>query len=176
MPTITAQTMDEAPNAARQQLERPRATRRVLVVVDGSERTGRIIEQLRSLAANDSQLDAVLLNVQPKPAEGRLRGYGSFKRHDIEAHLLDNLGQRAVGAAGRALAHHGIPHKHRIEIGDAVETILRVAHEERCDLIVMGDSVPGSFRRMLPKATGLTLATLAAQVSQLADVPVMIVK
>jgi nucleotide-binding universal stress UspA family protein len=64
----------------------------------------------------------------------------------------------------------------RIEVGDPAETILRVASEEGCDLILLGDEHPGALRRWLPKVTGLSLATVASQVVQLAAVPVVVVK
>jgi nucleotide-binding universal stress UspA family protein len=147
----------------------------VLAVIDGSERTGRVVEQIKVLAAGGI-IKVVLLNVQPAPADGRLRGYGSFKREEIKARLIDGLGRRVVTAAGRVLSHSGIQHKHRIEIGDTVETILRVANEEACDVILIANSSTGSLQKWVQRATGLLLATTAGQVAQLAQVPVVVVK
>lgn len=149
--------------------------RKVLVVVDGSERTGKVLEQARALASSDKPIEVVLLNVQPAPVDGRLRGYGSFKREAIEARL-DGLGKRAVTAAGRVLSHYSIRHTSRIELGDVVETIFRVAGEEGCDLIVVADAPPGRLQKAVQKATGVLIATPAGQVAQLAEIPVIVVK
>ncbi len=67
-------------------------------------------------------------------------------------------------------------HQDRLEVGDPARTILRVADEEACDLILVADPPAGAFRRWLPEAIGLTLATVASRVAQLASVPVVVVK
>ena len=54
--------------------------------------------------------------------------------------------------------------------------ILRVAHEEGADIILVGDSPAGAVRRWLPKAIGLALATTAGQVAEQAEMPVVVVK
>ena len=145
-------------------------------MVDGSERTGRLIEQVKALASAERPIEVVLLNVQPAPVDGRLRGYGSFKREEINARLTDCLGRRAVTAAGRVLSHACIEHKHRVEIGDAVQTILRVTNEEGCGLILIGNPYPGTLQKWLQRTTGLLMPTMAVQVAQLAEVPVIVVK
>ncbi|MGE5509660.1 MAG: universal stress protein [Bacteroidota bacterium] len=111
-----------------------------------------------------------------QPPDGRLRGYGSFKRDQIHGNLKDVLGQRAVDAAARRLDQAGVAHRDRIEVGDPVETILRIANEEGCRLIVVGDAPLGAFRRWLPKAIGLAIASVATQIAQQAQSPVVIVK
>ena len=149
---------------------------KVLAVIDGSERTGRVLDYLRGLVLRGAKLETVLLNVQPKPEEGRLRGYGSFNRHVIHDRLINDLGRRVVSSAGRHLGQPGIVHKERIEIGDAAATILRVAQEERCDLILLGEAHPGAVRRWLAKATGVALGSIGSQIVQLANMPVVVVK
>jgi nucleotide-binding universal stress UspA family protein len=149
---------------------------RVLVVIDGSERTGRVIAYGLSLVQDGRAIEAVLLGVVAEPPDERLRGYGSFKRDEIHARLKDVLGQRAVEAAARRFDQAGVSHKERIEVGDPAETILRVAGEEGCDLVLLGDAPAGMLRRWLPKAIGLSVATVASQVAQLATVPVVVVK
>ena len=50
----------------------------------------RLVEQIKVLAGDaTSSIKVVLLNVQPAPADGRLRGYGSFKRDEIMAGLTN---------------------------------------------------------------------------------------
>jgi nucleotide-binding universal stress UspA family protein len=148
---------------------------KVLVVVDGSERTGRVIEYVSNLASHGRPLQLVLLGVAPAPATGRLRGYGSFKRAEIHHWLKEDVQQRAVAAVARRLDHEHLAHSERIEVGDPAEVILRVASEEGVDLILLADAPAGAMRRLLP-AIGLTLATVVAQVIQSAKVPVVTVK
>ena len=81
-----------------------------------------------------------------------------------------------MSAAARRFDQAGVAHKDRIEVGDPVETILRVASEEGCDLILVADAPAGAVQRWLPKAIGLSLATVAGQVAQQAVVPVVVVK
>ena len=149
---------------------------KLLVVVDGSERAGRVIEYALGLVPNGKQPQAILLGVIRQPTDARLRGYGSFKREEINAHLKDALGRRSMSAAARRFDQAGVVHKDRIEVGDPVETILRVASEEGCDLILVADAPAGAVQRWLPKAIGLSLATVAGQVAQQAVVPVVVVK
>ena len=124
---------------------------KVLVVIDGSERTGRVIEYALSFAQDGRGVEAVLLVVVPEPADGRLRGYGSFKRDEIHARLKYDIGQRAIAAAARRFDQAGVSYKDRVEIGDPADTILRVAGEEGCDVVLVGDAPAGTFRRWLPK-------------------------
>jgi nucleotide-binding universal stress UspA family protein len=148
---------------------------KVLAVIDGTERTGRIIDYALGLKSRGRGLQVVVLGVVPAPATGRLRGYGSFKQGQVYAGLKNSMRQRAVSAVARRLDQGKILHADRVEIGDPVSTILRVAQEEDADVILLGDGPPGILQRMLP-AIGLSLATVASQVVQLATVPVVVVK
>jgi nucleotide-binding universal stress UspA family protein len=149
---------------------------RLLTVIDGSERTGRILELALDLVRRGLAVEAVLLGVVPEPPSGRLRGYGSFKRKDVHARLKDIMGGRAVAAAARRLDHAGVTHKDRIEVGDAAETILRVADEESCDLVLLGAAPAGPLGRWLSTIAGLSVDTVAGKVARLATLPVLIVK
>jgi nucleotide-binding universal stress UspA family protein len=161
---------------AEQQLHAEVGVVKVLAVIDGSERTGRVLDYLGGPALRGAKLETVLLNVQPKPEDGRLRGYGSFKREVILDRLVNDLGRRVVSSAGRRLDQAGILHKERIELGDAAKTALRVAQEERCDLILVAEAHPGVVRRWLSQATGVSVGSIASQLVQLADMPVVVVK
>lgn len=171
--------------ASHQPQERPGAQRntttkagshKVLVVIDGSERTGRVIEYALGLARDGRGVEGLLLAIVAEPPNGRLRGYGSFKRDEIHARLADVLGRRAVEAAARRFDQAGIAHKNRIEVGAPAETILRVAAQEGCDVVVVGEFPAGAFRQWLPKVIGLAVSTVATQVAQFAAVPVVVVK
>jgi nucleotide-binding universal stress UspA family protein len=148
----------------------------LLIVIDGSERTGRILELALGLARKGLDVEAILLGVISEPPDGRLRGYGSFKRKDIHARLQDLMGTRAVAAAARQLDQADIVHQDRVEVGDPARTILRVAEEEACDLVLLADAPAGAFRRWLPDAIGLCVATVASRVGEAAAVPVVVVR
>jgi nucleotide-binding universal stress UspA family protein len=149
---------------------------RVLAVIDGSEHTGRVIEYALNLGESGRPLEVILLAVVRTPADGRLRGYGSFKRNEVHGRLKEVMQERAVGSAARRFDQAQIAHKDRIEIGEPVDTILRVAREEGADIILLGDGPAGAVRRWLPKAIGLALATTAGQVAEQAEMPVVVVK
>jgi nucleotide-binding universal stress UspA family protein len=148
---------------------------KVLAVIDGSERTGRIIDYARGLKSRGHGLQVVVLGVVRAPATGRLRGYGSFKQAEVYEGLKERMHQRAVSAVARRLDQENIAHVDRVEIGDPVATILRVAREEDADLILLGDKPPGVVQRLLA-ATGLLFATITNLVVQQAIVPVVVVK
>jgi nucleotide-binding universal stress UspA family protein len=147
----------------------------VLAVIDGTERTGRIVDYALGLRRRGHGLRVVVLGVVLEPATGRLRGYGTFKQAEIYGGLIDTMRQRAVSSVARRLDQEKIAHVDRVEVGDPVATILRVAQEEDADLILMGEGPPGLAQRMLP-AIGLSVATVTSQVVQLAIVPVVVVK
>lgn len=148
---------------------------KVLAVIDGSERAGRIIDYVRRLESRGYGLQVVVLGVVPEPATGRLRGYGTFKQAEVYGGLKDTMRQRAVFAVARRLDQEKIAHVDRVEVGDPVATILQVAREEDADLILLGDGPPGVVQRLL-SAIGLSIATVVNQVVQLATVPVVVVK
>ena len=75
---------------------------KVLAAVDGSERTGRVLEFLLSMAA--LPITVVVLNVQPAPEDWRLRGYLSFKADEVFDRLVHDLGEPIVKGVGRRLA------------------------------------------------------------------------
>jgi len=161
--------MERTPGAARRPL-------RVLAVIDGSERTGRVVELALGLAPEGRGIEAILLGVIPDPPDGRLRGYGSFKAKEIHARLKELIGERAIAAAARRFDQAGVTHQDRIEVGDPADTILRVAAEEACDLVLLGDTPAGALRRWLPKVIGLSVPTIASEVARLAAIPVVVVK
>jgi nucleotide-binding universal stress UspA family protein len=149
---------------------------KVLAVIDGSERTGRIIAYAIDLAQRRTGVEVVLQGIVREAPDGRLRGYGSFKREEIHARLRDLVGQRSVAAAARRLDQERIAHKDRVDIGDPVAVILRTVAEEGADMVLIGDAPAGAVQRWLAKAIGLSVATVASQVALLAPVPVVVVK
>jgi nucleotide-binding universal stress UspA family protein len=149
---------------------------RILAVLDGSESTGLVMKYLIGLQRSQGTMEVVLLNVQPKPLEWRLHGYGWFQREAILDRLINDLGGRIVRSAGRQLDGAGVPHKDRVEIGEPVETIIRCATEEGCGLIVLTEPPPGLFQRWLLAKAGLSIGSTASVLVHLAPVPVLTVK
>jgi len=149
---------------------------RILAVVDGSESTGRVTKHVLDLYAREGALDVVLLNIQPRPETGRLRGYGSFRRADVNDRLINDLGRRVIASAARHLDGANIAHKDRIELGEPTETIIRCADEEQCGLIVLAESRPTAIREWLMRTTGAVVNSVASVVIHLAHVPVLIAK
>lgn len=149
---------------------------RVLAVVDGTECAGRVTKCLLNLQTRNDAIEVVLLNVQPKPEVGRLRGYGSFRRTEINDRLINDLGKRVVTSAARHLDAASIAHKDRIELGGAAEAVVRCADEERCDLIVLAESKPGIVRQWLMRTTGIATHSVASVVIHFANIPVLIAK
>jgi hypothetical protein len=135
-----------------------------------------VIEFALGLAPQGRGMEAILVGAVSEPPDGRLRGYGSFKRKDIHARLADIMSERVVAAAARRFDQAGITHQDRIEVGDPVQSILRVAEEEACDVVLLADPPAGALRGWLPHATGLSVCTVASEVARLAAVPVVIVK
>jgi nucleotide-binding universal stress UspA family protein len=148
---------------------------KVLAVIDGTERTGRIIDYALRLKGYGQSLQLVLLGVVPEPPTDRLRGYGTFKQAKIHGWLKEDMRQRAVSAVARRLDQEKIAHVDRVEVGDPTATILRVAREEGAELILIGDAPPSIVQRILP-AIGLSIATITSQVVQRATVPVVVLK
>lgn len=148
---------------------------RALVVIDGSARMGRVVDYAMTLAQSRRPVELVLLGIVSEPYNRRLRGCGTLKHNEVHARLMDDVGRRAVGAAARRVDQAGLAHRDRIEVGDPVETIVNVASEEGCDLIVVADAPAAAIARWLP-AIGLALATVATQLIQAISVPVVVVK
>lgn len=167
--TVTSREPRTAPTSDKPSL-------RILAVVDGTECAGRVTKYLLDLHTRDSAIEVVLLNVQPLPADGRLRGYGTFRRREVEDRLINDLGQRAVASASRHLVAANIAHKPRIELGFPTETIVRCAAEEKCDLIVLAEAQPDILRRWLMRTTGAVVSSVASVVIHFANAPVMVVK
>ena len=161
---------------ARRAIETKPRAQKILAAVDGSERTGRILEYLIGLTESGIPIEVVVLNVQPEPEDWRLRGYGSFKQGEIHDRLVNDLGKPIVRSVGRRLDQAEIAHKERIELGAPVETILRCANEERCNLIIVGEPHLGAIRRWFTRTTGLSFGSVASNVVQLAEMPVIVVK
>jgi nucleotide-binding universal stress UspA family protein len=150
---------------------------RLLAVVDGSERTNRVVDYLVSLARRSRGTEVVILNVLEKSGEGRLRGYQSFKQREIDDRLVNDLGQPIVSSVSRRLEKVGIRNLTRIRIGETVQSILDCAADDRCEAVVIGDVGANRLQRWLVRVAHLSArSSIAARVATLANIPVVVVK
>jgi nucleotide-binding universal stress UspA family protein len=146
---------------------------RLLAVVDGTERTNRVLDYIVRLAQGRDAIEVVVLNVQTKREDDRLRGYQSFKQDEVHDRLINDLGAPIVGSVGRWLNKAYIPNRSKVLIGEPVQTIVRCAAEEDCDSIVVGDGPAQGIRGWISATLGSSplLRLLAA-----ANIPVVVVK
>ncbi len=151
------------------------ASLRILAVVDGSESANRVVDFLSTLAANGKEVETVILNVQETRSD-RLRGYDNFKRGEIEDRLRRDVAMPIANGVGRRLEKAGIRSEIRIEIGEHVETVLRCADEERCDMLVIGERSAGAIRTFLARYLHMSVGSIAASIAVLARNPVVVVK
>jgi nucleotide-binding universal stress UspA family protein len=160
----------------RQRATKVKNTVRVLAAVDGSERGNGVVDYLATLAKSGGPIEVIVLNVQPLSESVRLRGYGSFKQDEVRDRLVNDLGKPVVDGVGRRLRKAGITVTTQVAIGDPVETILRFAAAERCDLIVVGHPYPGPLRQWIARHAGISFGSVATNLVQLAGVPVVVAK
>ena len=120
--------------AARRRSKQLPSPLRLLAVVDGTERTNRIVNYVLAAAQAAGTPQIVVLNVQEKREDGRLRGYQSFKKDEID-NLMNERGRSVVTSVSQVQAG-GLAASCKVKIGRPVSTILRCAVEERCHVIV----------------------------------------
>lgn len=162
-----------SPSTATLTAEPARTPLRVLAVVDSTEATNHVVDFIASLAAHGSAIETVVLNVQSKRGDHRLRGYQAFKRHEIDDRLINDLGMPIVSGVTRRFDKLGIAAQGRVEIGEPVEVIPRCADEEHCDVVVIGEAPPNLLRRFLARALGVAFGS-AASLAAVAERPVVL--
>lgn len=137
---------------------------KVLVPVDGSENSDRVVVHVLKLAAElKAPLDIHLLNVQ-HPLPGTIRGVAEQARkfHQEE-------GEAALASARKILDDAKVKYTYHVSVGDAASTVAQMAKELQCDQVVMGTRGMGSIGNMV-------LGSVATKVLHLVAVPVMLVK
>lgn len=162
--------------AARRRSKQLPSPLRLLAVVDGTERTNRIVNYVLAAAQAAGTTQIVVLNVQEKREDGRLRGYQSFKKDEID-NLMNERGRSVVTSVSQVLQAGGLAASCKVKIGRPVSTILRCAVEERCDVIVIGSAGPETFPWLLREAASFAFAwSVPGRIAALAAVPVVVVK
>jgi nucleotide-binding universal stress UspA family protein len=150
---------------------------RVLAVIEGTEQTNRILNYLASLSGAGRTLEVVVLNVQERRTDARLRGYETFKQAEVDERLRNEVSGPIVSSAARWLDKANIEAETAIAIGNALDAILATAAAQRCGLIVVGAPNLSRFSRWLAKAGGLLVSrSVAAQLLGVSPIPVALVR
>jgi nucleotide-binding universal stress UspA family protein len=135
--------------------------RKILAAVDGSAQANAALQLAVDLA---QQYDAALCIVHAFPHVSDLLGTPQYD-HLLAARAA--MGEALLGAARRQVGEVPRVETQLIE-GPPAPAILRVAHEDGCDLIVLGSRGHGQI-------AGLLLGSVSSIVAQRADCPVLIV-
>lgn len=139
---------------------------KLLVPVDGSENSLRLARYLvKWLGRLAEPVELHLLNVQP-PLHGEV---GMFLSREQMRDYHHDEGIKALQAVRDTFDAAGIVYTFHISVGDPPVLIVRFAHDQQCDQIVMGTRGLGQFASLL-------LGSVATKVIQLSDIPVMLIK
>lgn len=150
---------------------------RLLAVVDGTESTNRIVDFITAFGEGRAATEAVVLNVQSKRLDARLRGYQNFKKDEIDDRLINELALPILNSVSSRLEKAGILCVSKAEIGDPVTTILRCAAENACNVILVGAQPPKGIEGWMPNAMRVWLRSdLALRLIALAPASVVVVK
>jgi nucleotide-binding universal stress UspA family protein len=150
---------------------------RLLAVVDGSECTNRIVDFLIAFGEGRAVTEVVILNVQTKRGDARLRGYQTFKEEEINDRLLNELAYPIVNSVSKRLGAAGITCLSKVAIGDPLTMISRCALENGCDAIVVGKRFRTGVGSIIPSLLRLWLESrVTLKLVALAPASVVVVK
>ena len=139
---------------------------KVLVPIDGSANSERVIDQVIQLAKAEGEIDLHLINVQIPVETGHARmlvGAG-----DIDAWYREE-GNAALKSVRAKLEAAGVPYTCHLLVGRVADTLRRYAEEKGFDKVIMGSQGSGPL-------THLLLGSVATDVVRHCKVPVTLVK
>jgi nucleotide-binding universal stress UspA family protein len=137
---------------------------KVLIPVDGSDNSLRVVRHVIDKAAlYKDPVEIHLLNVQ-RPFPGTIRGV----KEQAEQYHRDE-GDKALAGVRKLLDDAGLKYTCHISVGDAAEVIASYCHDRKLDQIFMGTRGAGAVANML-------MGSVASKVLHLVDVPVLLVK
>lgn len=139
---------------------------KVLVPVDGSTNSDRVVDHLISELAAEGPMELHLLNVQIPVDSGHARMFVATE--DIEAYHREE-GLQALKSAREKLDAAGVKYHWHVTVGHIADTIIRFAREHAVDRIVMGTHGRSAL-------THLLLGSVASDVSRKAGFPVTLIK
>ena len=139
---------------------------KVLVPVDGSANSDRVIDQMLTELAGGAALELILLNVQIPVDSGHARMFVSAD--DVEAYHREE-GLQTLISAREKLDAAGVKYRWHVAVGHIANTIIRFAQEQDAGRIVMGTHGRTAL-------THLLLGSVASDVSRNAGIPVTLIK
>ena len=139
---------------------------KVLVPVDGSANSDRVIDHLLNELAGGAALELILLNVQIPVGSGHARMFVSAD--DVEAYHREE-GLQTLISAREKLDAAGVKYRWHVAVGHIANTIIRFAQEQDAGRIVMGTHGRTAL-------THLLLGSVASDVSRNAGIPVTLIK
>ncbi|WP_292977533.1 universal stress protein [Nitrosomonas sp.] len=139
---------------------------KMLLPVDGSEASGRAVEEfVKRLDWYSEKPEIHLLNVRI-PLTGNVSMFVS--KEEIGDYYREE-GLKGMQQARDYLEERGIAYRHHIVVGEIVPMILQFAEEIKCDQVVIGPRGLGAVK-------GLLLGSVASKLIQLSTVPVLLLK
>lgn len=139
---------------------------RVLVPLDGSDYSDRVVDHLVRQFETEGPMELYLLNVQIPVDSGHARMF--VTPEDVGAYHREE-GMQALKSARDKLDAAGVKYNWHVAVGHISGTIIQFAREHAIDRIVMGTH----------GRTGLThllLGSVASDVSRASGVPVTLIK
>ena len=137
---------------------------KVLVPVDGSENSGRVVHYVLKFAADlKAPLEIHLLNVQ-HPLPGTIQGVAEQARQ-----FHQEQGLAALSGARKILDDAKVHYNHHISVGEAGPVVARMVEELKCDQVIMGTRGTSAIANMV-------LGSVATKVLHAVNVPVLLVK
>ncbi|MFC4248407.1 universal stress protein [Natribaculum luteum] len=106
----------------------------VLLPVDESiDRAKRVVDVVKSLPGNESEVQAIVLNVSESVKQPWLQEFKTLERSELD----DAEVPESVISAIKLLTEYGIDTEMRLEEGDVTDQIINVADDVGADHIVM---------------------------------------
>ncbi len=139
---------------------------KVLVPIDGSAYTDRVIDHLIRHHETEGPMELHLINVQIPVESGHARMF--VATGDIDAYHREE-GMQALKSARARLDAAGVKYNWHVVVGHIADTIIQYANEHAVDRIVMGTHGRSAL-------THLLLGSVASDVSRSARIPVTLVK
>jgi len=139
---------------------------KVLVPVDGSANSDRVIDHLIVQQAAEGAMELHLLNVQIPVDSGHARMF--VAQEDVEAYHREE-GLQALKSAREKLDAAGVKYHWHVAVGHIADTIIRFAQAQAFDRIVMGTHGRSALAHLL-------LGSVASDVSRHAGIPVTMIK
>ncbi|MFT3813747.1 MAG: universal stress protein [Acidovorax sp.] len=138
---------------------------RILVPVDGSALALDAVHHALALVADGLSATLVLANVQEPASFYELATQDS----DIIAAAAVQAGQDLMAGAAALAQSAGVPYETEVALGEVAATLVDLAEDHGCGLIVIGARGQGALSSAL-------LGSVSQAVVQLSRVPVTIVK